>query len=287
MFANLVRAEPIISVIPKNGTGHHKFNLSEIYSSDALDDIKRKIQKELIKQKAEYENNIKNEEAAKIAAEAKKAAAAEKARQKKIKDTEELLVKLKNQDAVGDADVPGPVVEVPIVKAPIVKAPMPVVKAQSDDEDDEDEDEEIIDGDEIEFDKPKPTPVEKPGPFWKMITSDEKSRIFWNMIAQIQWANKSDMVVNLTTIKNSLEFEENLGVFKEIFAENMQLIIASIEEKFIAQGIVEEKTQRAIASHFIALGRDWFDQACSGSVLIDFIISAEEYQDFASIIDLL
>ena len=135
--------------------------------------------------------------------------------------------------------------------------------------------------------KPKKKVGRKPKSTKISITKE----LFWNVISEIEWANRDDMIINRFNIKNKLK--EKFEPYSDVTTV-YNILLSLLKNRFITVGHHFVKIYiigcdnynkvNELLSHVIALGKNYYDTIMETPELINFILEENLYQDFHSII---
>lgn len=106
---------------------------------------------------------------------------------------------------------------------------------------------------------------------------------FWNLIDRIGWVNRSDLVMNETFVQNTIRQwgQNDVVIFKTFYSDLLSSAVDTLRNKFPDYDI---NTITEIASHFIALGKDWHAQVVEFSEFASIIITMQDYQNFHAVV---
>jgi hypothetical protein len=117
----------------------------------------------------------------------------------------------------------------------------------------------------------------------RVLTFDEKIQKMWELIASVQWKNKSDEEITI----DRQEVLYNQICYNNLFAEiYMSVFYRDIKKelndlRFFAQcNIASEVEKEKIINHIILLGKTWYDTIISlkDTTFIEYVVANNEYQ---------
>lgn len=112
---------------------------------------------------------------------------------------------------------------------------------------------------------------------------------FWTIIQELNWTNRSDMVINQTFVQDKINAWSDMQ--KNTIRHYYPILMADVLALFNECGVFEARqiqsinTQKAIISHFIGLGEEWYNNCIQFSDFVSIIIDMGDYQDLNSLLN--
>lgn len=127
---------------------------------------------------------------------------------------------------------------------------------------------------------PRPViqPVVQPAFDPTEITED----MFWKTIEAFRWANASDETINLTARRDAANLLHvgRKEAIKQFYKRKSDNLLAYIQNVLDKKNVFAPDSINIVLSHIIALGNNWYDMVIDDPDMAEFLIDANECQNF-------
>lgn len=106
--------------------------------------------------------------------------------------------------------------------------------------------------------------------------------MFWKTIEAFRWANASDETINLTARRDAANLLHvgRKEAIKQFYKRKSDNLLAYIQNVLDKKNVFAPDSINIVLSHIIALGNNWYDMVIDDPDMAEFLIDANECQNF-------